>query len=190
MADAGPFLKRSFAELSNALIADVASGAGGRPALTDATAGSVVRTLLEAFARELAVAYEQLDTVYRYAYLDTAEGTALDRVVALLGLERMPMGFLVGSVAFSRATPTLADIAIPAGTAVAGRGVPLVQTVAEAVLIAGQRTVLADVRSIDRPKDAKSVAAAALTLMPRPIAGIEQVSNPAPLIVRQLARDR
>ena len=97
------------------------------------------------------------------------------------------MGFLVGSVEFSRATPTLADIPIPAGTLIAGRDVPAVQTTKPAVLEAGRRSVLVEVRSVERPSEAKPVAATSLTLMPRPIAGIEQVSNQAPLIVRHAA---
>src|SRR5271166_1760384 len=148
MPEDAPFRKKDFSAIAAALVADAASGLGGRPALTDATEGSVVLTLLEAFARELAVAYEQLDIVYRYAYLETAEGAALDQVVALLGLERLARGFLVGSVEFSRAVPIAADIPIPAGTIVAGLGVPMVQTVKDARLEAGQRAVLIGVQSV------------------------------------------
>jgi uncharacterized phage protein gp47/JayE len=180
-----PFRKKDFSAIAATLAADAASGLGGRPALTDANEGSVVLTLLEAFARELAVAYEQLDIVYRYAFLETAEGTALDQVVALLGLERLARGFLIGSVEFSRATPTDADIPIPAGTLVAGLNVPLVQTVADARLEAGQKAVRIGVQSVERPARPEPVAAGKLTLMPRPIAGIEQVNNPAAIILRQ-----
>src|SRR3954463_10767416 len=117
---ADPFRKKDFHDIVDALLATAAAGEGGRTALTDVSAGSVVRTLMESFARELAVCYEQLDIVYRYAYLDTAAGVALDNVVALLGLERQRAGFLVGAVEFSRLLPAEADIAIPAGTLVAG----------------------------------------------------------------------
>ncbi len=180
-----PFRKKDFSAIAAALIADARSGLGGRPALTDATEGSVVLTLMEAFARELAVAYEQLDIVYRYAFLETAAGSALDQVVALLGLERLARGFLVGSVEFSRATPTQADIPIPAGTLVAGLNVPLMQTVRDARLEAGQRAVLVDVQSVERPDRPAPVDAGKISLMPRPIAGIEQVSNPAAIILRR-----
>ena len=90
------YRKKGFADVVDALLADIASGLGGRLALTDANEGSVVRTLAEAFARELAVCYEQLDSVYRNAYLDSASGPALDNVVALLGLERQRGGHLEG----------------------------------------------------------------------------------------------
>lgn len=180
-----PFQKKDFAAIVAALARDAEQGFGGRPALTDRNEGSVVLTLLEAFARELAVAYEQLDIVYRYAFLETAEGAALDQVVALLGLERLPRGFLVGSVRFSRATPADADIAIPAGTMVAGLNVPLVQTVQDARLDAGRTSATADVQSVERPPKPEPIGPGKLTLMPRPISGIEQVTNPGAIILRQ-----
>ena len=124
------FLKKGFAEVVDALLADIGSGMGGRLALTDANEGSVVRTLAEAFARELAVCYEQLDAVYRNAYLDSASGPALDNVVALLGIERQRGGHLEGLAHFSRGQPAPEDIHIPLGTLVAGRDVPLFATCA------------------------------------------------------------
>jgi len=69
-----PYYSKDFATLVEDLLQQVKSPAGGRTPLTDTSEGSVVRTLLEAFARELAVCYEQLHKVYRYGYLDTAEG--------------------------------------------------------------------------------------------------------------------
>src|SRR5271166_65267 len=187
MPDPAPFQKRGFAELAASMLRDAASGAGGRPALTDATDGSVVMTLLETFARELAVAYEQLDVVYRYAYLDTAVGAALDNVVALIGLERLPAGYLVGLVEFSRAVATVADIDIPAGTQISGQGLPLMQTTRDATLAAGMRVVQVDVQSSQPVADGKGIAPGQLKVMTRPIAGIEQVTNPARMILRQTA---
>ena len=45
------YLKKGFAEVVDALLDEIASGRGGRLALTDANEGSVVRTLAEAFAQ-------------------------------------------------------------------------------------------------------------------------------------------
>jgi hypothetical protein len=64
-----------------------------------------VRTLAEAFARELAVCYQQLRKVYQHGFLDTAEGVALDHVVALLGMNRQRAGHLEGLVTFRRPQP-------------------------------------------------------------------------------------
>ena len=186
------FQQKGFADITAALLKSVQEPSAGRPPLTDATEGSVVLTLVEAFARELAVCYEQLGIVYRCAYLDTAEGPALDHVVALLGIERHNAGFLAGTVEFSRGQPADADITIPAGTLVAGpqaagQKVPPFQTLKDTVLSRGARLVRADVQSVEPGGDVKLVPAHALTVMPRPVSGIETVANPGRMIQRQAA---
>ncbi len=177
------FLKKGFAEVVDALLADIGSGMGGRLALTDANEGSVVRTLAEAFARELAVCYEQLDAVYRNAYLDSAAGPALDNVVALLGIERQRGGHLEGLALFGRGQPAPEDIHIPLGTLVAGRDVPLFATTASAVLDKGERQVAVGVRAVEA--GGAAVKAGALATLPRPIAGIDSIANPGDLVLRQ-----
>ena len=86
--------------------------------LTDRNVGSLTRTLGEAFARELAVLRSELEFVYRSGFVDTAEGTALDMVVALFGITRKTGDFASGTVRFFRDTPAPADVFIPAGTKV------------------------------------------------------------------------
>ena len=178
-----PFSSKDFATLVKDLLEFAGSGSGGRTALTDVTEGSVVRTLLEAFARELAVCYEQLDIVYRYGYLDTAEASALDNVVALLGMTRRRAGHVEGSVLFSRNIPTPDDINIPAGTLVAGRDVQLFETARSVTLPSGGTDVIVDIRSVEPGGD--NVPAGGLSVMPRPILGIEGVTNPGELVLRQ-----
>ncbi|MCY1022313.1 baseplate J/gp47 family protein [Pyxidicoccus sp. MSG2] len=56
--------------------------------ITDFNAGSVAGTLVRAVARELKFLYEQMDQAYRRAFIDIAQGVALDNVVALLGIVR------------------------------------------------------------------------------------------------------
>ena len=58
--------------------------------LTDLNVGSVARTVLETFAREIAQDEQYLNLIYRSAFLDTAEGSGLDKVVALIGVTRLP----------------------------------------------------------------------------------------------------
>lgn len=193
--DSLPFVKKTFSGIVDTLLEDVASGRGGRTALTDLSGGSVVRTLMEVFAREMAVCYEQLDLVYRSAYLDTAAGAALNNVVALAGMQRRPAGHLEGLVTFARARPAAQDIHIPAGTLVAGRGQPVFATVGAAVLAQGERLVSVGVLSLEPAGPAAGGASAGpvvvkagdLNTMPRPIAEIESVSNPAAMIPRQRA---
>ena len=50
--------------------------------------------------------------------IDTAEGSELDRVVALLAIARKRRGYASGKVRFFRDTPASADIFIPDGTRV------------------------------------------------------------------------
>ena len=66
--------------------------------------GSVARTLVEALGREIATLYEQLDLVYKAGFIDLAESTSLDFVVALLGIERIRAGREIGEVVFARST--------------------------------------------------------------------------------------
>lgn len=178
-----PFLKKSFAELVEDTLADLRSGQGGRVILDDATAGSVLRTLVEAFGRELAVAYEQLERVYESGYLDTATGASLDKVVDLLGVARLRAGWVEGEVVLSRATPAAFDVSIPAGTLVSGKDVPMLETVAAAVLAAGSREIRVPVRSLEPA--GVVVEAGRITVLNRPIAGIDAVSNPLSLQPRR-----
>ncbi|MBL8485079.1 MAG: baseplate J/gp47 family protein [Rhodocyclaceae bacterium] len=183
-ADIRPaFSKKDFSTLVADLLAHARDASGGRTPLTDSSEGSVVRTLMEAFARELAQCYEQMDVVWRYAYLDSADGAALDNVVALLGLTRRRAGHLEGAVQFTRAQPAPEDIHIPAGTLLSGRDAPLAATTEHAVLAKGERIVAAPVRAVEAGGD--PVPAGRLNVMPRPLAGIDGVTNPADLILRQ-----
>jgi hypothetical protein len=65
-------------------------GYAGSTNLSDLRPGSVTRTLAEAFAHELAKAYEQLGEVYDSAFLDTATGDSLELLVAELCPRRRP----------------------------------------------------------------------------------------------------
>lgn len=181
MSDPVLFVKKDFAAIVQDLLRDLSDPGGGRVTLADTTEGSVVRTLVEAFAHELAVAYEQLGAVYRLGYLETATGKALDQVVALVGLVRQRGGHAEGLLRFSRSTPAPADIRIPAGTLVAGRGVPPVETLADAVLDAGSRFVLVRAATVE-PATAP-IPAGGLDQPVRPILGVDAVTNPGQLIV-------
>ena len=178
-----PYYSKDFATLVNDLLGHFTSPGGGRTPLTDVTEGSVVRTLVEAFARELAVCYEQLHKVYRYGYLDTAESVALDNVVALLGISRYQAGHVEGSVTFSRQQPAPEDIPIPAGTLVTGRDIPLFETVGNGLLRKGELETTVGVRAGEA--GGKAVQAGKITVMPRPMLGIEGVTNRSDLIPRQ-----
>lgn len=146
--------------------------------LTDLQVGSVLRTLSEAMALELAGLYAQLDVVYQSGFIDTATGSALDNVVALLGVTRVRGGRPAGEVAFTRATGSRGAINIPAGTRVMTADGKVQYETTEAVTLApSQDTIRAVVRDLV-PND--PLAAGALSVLPIPIAGIATVANPAP----------
>lgn len=176
MSEQPQFLKKTHATIVDELLRDLADPSGGRVALTDTTEGSVVRTLVEAFARALAVAYEQIGAVYRLGYLESADGKALDQVVALVGLTRQRGGHAEGFLRLSRTNPAPADIRVPAGTLVAGRNVPPVETLSDAVLLAGARFVLVRAASVEPTRT--PIAAAGLDQLVRPIHGLDAVTNP------------
>lgn len=175
-------VKKDFATLVSDMLGELRQPGLGRTPLTDANEGSVVRTLVETYARELALGYEQLERVYRMGYLDTASGQALDLVVALLGVERRPVGWLEGMVTFRRVSPAPADIPIPAGTLIGGKAAPLCETARTAVLPAGATQVTAEVRSVEPPQ-IDQLEAGKLTFMPRVINGIDGVTNERDLVL-------
>jgi hypothetical protein len=56
--------------------------------LSDASVGSVLRTVIEAVSREIEYLYLQLEHVYNAGFIDKASGNALDLVVSILGILR------------------------------------------------------------------------------------------------------
>lgn len=70
--------------------------------LTDTSPGSVLRTIVESISKELDFVYEQMDGVYKSAFIDTAAGNALDHVAAMIGMERKPPTRAMGYVNFWR----------------------------------------------------------------------------------------
>lgn len=149
------------------------------PRLTDRNPGSVLRTLAESFAREYAVLSRQMESVYRAAFLATADGRDLDSVAALVGITRRTPTFASGEVVFARRTPAPADVFIPEGTRVSTREVPPVT-----VATTGSRALRSGSLSVSVPVQAEvegppGVArAGSLTVVNRPILGVDSASNP------------
>jgi uncharacterized phage protein gp47/JayE len=155
------------------------------PRLTDRNPGSIVRTLSESFAREYAVVSRQLERVYDEAFIETADGRALDGLVALVGLTRRTQLYAVGEVVFSRLTPAPGDVTIEAGTLISTGDVPSVTVVTSETrtLRTGQLSISAPVQAVE-PGSAGIAAAGKLTVIHRPILGITAVTNPTPTAFR------
>jgi uncharacterized phage protein gp47/JayE len=148
--------------------------------LTDLNVGSVIRTLVETVAREMAMAYLQLDHIYDSAFLDTAEGSSLDKVVALVGVRRLPAGFPVVQLRFSRRADAGAgsQVTIPANTAVVDASGARYLTLDALTLEPGETS--REVTARGETPGVKLVEANQLTRMEVLIAGVADVTNPQP----------
>jgi hypothetical protein len=146
--------------------------------LTDLGVGSVIRTLLETLAREIADAEAQLQVVYDSAFVDTAADRALDRVVALLGIDRRPADVPVGKVRFQRRAGTAGLVTIPVGTVVlTAKGVRYL-TSREATLQAGESSV--EVAVAGEGRTTPIVGAGELDRPAVSMAGVDRLANDAP----------
>ncbi|MBI3953334.1 MAG: baseplate J/gp47 family protein [Chloroflexi bacterium] len=149
--------------------------------LTDLHVGSVVRTLAESVALEIAGLYAQLEAVYDAGFVDTASAKALDNVVALLGVTRVQGGRAAGELEFSRSPGSRGVVTIPAGTRViTPDGNVEYETVESVTMAEGRNTIRVVARDLE-PND--PLAADSLTVLPVPIAGISSVTNPAPTAI-------
>ncbi len=153
--------------------------------LTDRNPGSILRTLAESFAREYTVVSKQLEKVYQAAFLETAENRDLDQVAALVGITRRDQKYAAGDIVFSRSTPAPADIVIPEGSLLSTADVPPItaETLEQATLRASTLSVSVRVRSTMAGSEGKAKAGS-LTVIHRPVLGIESAINPQALDFR------
>lgn len=184
--------KKSYEQLTVDLLQRLEAGG----ILTDVNPGSVVRTLTEAFARQLALAYGQLSLIYEMGFIDTAEGGALDHLVALLGQTRRTGPQAVGEARFSRDPRVAGQVIIAESTAlqlVLARlpGQPISYfTRRESIMAAGQKEMTVEVYA-DLPVDAAPETVllqagdlpAPVTLV-APVAGVGSVTIHYPTSVR------
>ena len=155
--------------------------AGARADVNDVQVGSVLRTLAESTALEIARLYAVLEGVYESGFVDTAAGSALDNVVALLGIERVRGGRASGEVEFTRAGGASGEITIPGGIRVAtADGSVEYETTETVTMRQAQTTVRVVARDLEQNDP---LPADALTLLPVPIAGVGRVTNPGPTAI-------
>jgi len=147
--------------------------------VTDLNVGSVVRTLVEVVSREFGLLYQKLNLAYDSAFLETAEGASLDRVVALLGYRRFRAGRPAGTVRFGRRAGSQGLIAILAGTPVTDAQDKIrYETIETHTMLPGEST--AEVRVRGAAAATPPVQAGVLSVVQRVIAGIESVTNERP----------
>lgn len=148
-------------------------------AITDVNVGSVARTLLEAVAKEIASVYAQLNIAYDSGFVETATGSALDRVVALLGYKRFRAGRAVGTVTFRRRPGSPGDVTIPAGTPVTDTQDKIRYETTEAHVMLDLESV-AQVRVQGANEATPTVEENKLTVIARAVAGLSEVTNERP----------
>jgi hypothetical protein len=146
--------------------------------LTDLNVGSVTRTLMETFARELALMQQQLQRIYDSAFVDTAEGGSLDRVVALVGVDRIRAGHAVVTVRFERQPNAAGQITVPAGTAVTDGSGNRYRTLV--TLTMEPNEAMGEVMAAGDTAGTPEVDQGALNRLEVLVAGISAVSNPQP----------
>ena len=155
--------------------------ASAQPVLTDIYTGSVVRTLAETVAVEIAQLYAQLEMVYESGFIDTATGKSLDNVVSLLGISRIKADRPTGIVQFTRAQGSTGLVSIPAGTRITTKdGNVEYETMESAALVPTQNTTRVPARDLEANEP---LPADSLVILPIPIEGIAQVTNPSATVI-------
>jgi Baseplate J-like protein len=143
--------------------------------VNDLNVGSVVRTLLETVARELATQYQQLQLVYDSAYVQTASGTSLDHVAALVDVRRLRQGHPVGRVRMTRRAGSPGAVVVPMETGVTDGAGNRYLTTDPVTMLPSQSTIEVSVHG--EAATTGTVAAGALTVLERAIAGVDRVTN-------------
>lgn len=163
---------------------DYRAPSGVGPLLSDRNVGSVTRLFAESFGREFAILSQQLESVYRAGFIDTATGRDLEQLVALVGVRRRSSGVATGSVVFSCTTPSPADVFIPAGARLSTAEPPLVafETTEDRTLHRGSLTVDVPIAALESGM-AGVVGSNAVRVIHRPLLGIESATNPQPTIL-------
>lgn len=174
------FIKKGHKEIYDSLVTDLKKRL---PEVTDFEQGSVIRSLFETIAFEQAIFYEQLDYVYNSAFINTAQGLNLEKVVSILDVYRNEPDYALGAVTFYGDPGFLKDITIPIGTLITTKDNPnenpsrkAYRTIEEGYIKAGDKSVKVRVQAETRGK-IMEVKAEMLQVLPHPINGILSVKN-------------
>jgi uncharacterized phage protein gp47/JayE len=159
--------------------------ADGLSPLTDLNVGSVTRTLSEAFARETALVYEEVNEAYKAGFVDSASGTSLNNVVAILGISRKTGGYAQGTVAFFRDPAVDGNVTIPQGTLLrTAKGTAEFVTTEPRTLQRGQARTDVPVRAGDAfPGPAGLAGPGEISVLAQALAGIAKVTNLDPTVL-------
>lgn len=151
------------------------------PDNVDYSDGEPLRTIIEALMQELDLQYWQMEQVYDSAYIESAVGEDLDKLVKILGVTRELGSKSAGNVTFSRTTPASEDYLIDAGTLLstlpnADGEVFQYETAESAMLLTGEIQIIVPISSIDVGIK-YNITANTITVINTPPTGIEFVNN-------------
>ena len=145
---------------------------------------SVIRTIVESFAVQLYEVEKEIERTERVLFIDSATGSDLDRLIA----DRLPEGRHPGTkasgiVTFSRDTPALSDITIPAGTRLAAVH-PTMDTIyfvtAEDAIIGVGESSVSTTAVAEKEGMNGNVIAYAINHIASSVPGVTRVENPYP----------
>lgn len=111
-----PYEVKSLIEIINDILIEVVTNIDD---VTDVNVGSVLRKLVEALGIELQELYTALQEVYEGTRIETATGTDLDNLGALLGITRKAGTKSQALVTFIRKTPSGSDFTIAQNSIIA-----------------------------------------------------------------------
>ncbi|TRT42775.1 MAG: hypothetical protein EWV85_24235 [Microcystis aeruginosa Ma_QC_C_20070703_M131] len=140
--------------------------------------------MYESFAYEIGILYEQLNQVYLSAFIDSAEGSQLEMLVALLGIQRGLPDFAEGTVTFQRDLGT-DIIEIPVGTLVTTEDSEkspkkAYTTIESQIFPANSKTLDVKIQAVERGEE-QVTKEETINIMPLPIPGIKSVINKSPI---------
>lgn len=174
------FINKSYQDIYRTMESDLRQR---YPELNDFTEGSVLRTMLETLAFEQSVFYQQLDSTYKSAFINSASGSDLDKVVEILDVKRNEPDYASGTVTFEREKDTEGQVIVPFGTLLLTEedkkkepSKKAYLTIEEALIPEGENFTEVKIRAVERGRIYQSDAETIIRI-PRPVSGIKSVIN-------------
>lgn len=177
---------KTFAQLVSDMVAAWSAAVGLTPALQP---GDALYADMQATAGQMVFLEAQVQLVNAVARAQTSTGADLDSFMAQFGFTRLPATFNTGVVTFSKLTPAVNPVLVPAGTVVQTTGgAAQYQVVADTnqptwnaaqnayVLAPGQTSLTATVEALVAGTG-PNVAAGALNQLASSLPGIDAVTN-------------
>lgn len=176
------FKKKNYRNIVDSILENLSNNSP----LSDTNIGSVSRTLVESVGREIATLYEEMQAAYNAGFIDSARGTSLDMVVAILGVKRKSAQFACGSVTFTRRNANK-EVSIPRGTKVTTEEsepsrVKEFETTVSVSLPRRVNDIEVPIKAITPGKEGKADFET-ITKLESPIIGIDRVYNKKPTTI-------